>query len=198
MIQKHATPPRFGTMPLDDADDLFDLHPHTCADCGESFATSSRTATRCASCASLRSGQVGPATVQCPACGKEHQIPVLSPTKLCGPCRLDPVMTLAACRARLDAAQAESDAAWERQIADLAHADEKDRARYDAAVELRTTGALNGKTYPPALRSAAWHNALAAADGLSPLLAGYDRWQAAVVALEAAQTALAAVEEAIG
>ena len=177
-------------------DNLFALVDQTCADCGTAFSTSRRTA-RCALCASLRSGQVGAATVECPACGVEHQVPVLAPTKLCGPCRLDPLLTLAGAQARLDAAREAWLAVDERLQADYAHADTKLQARYDAAVTLRNHGTLGEQRYTPAQVDAAWSRALGRADSLSALLARYDAAQAAALALKAAQQAVRAVEEAI-
>lgn len=183
MIQHYAQPPLFGTEPITDDDDLFDLIEQTCTDCGATFSTSRR-ATRCALCASLRSGEVGPATVLCPGCGVEHQVPVLAPHKLCKCCTVDLEMTAGALRARLDAAQAAADEAWERMDADLAHADDSDRARYDAACE----------------RAAEWEAdrwarardaAIAKGDGLSPLLVARLRLDDAVLALDRAKAEVA-------
>jgi hypothetical protein len=190
----HATPPRFGTEPIEE-DDLFALIAQTCADCGATFEASRRSA-RCATCASLRTGQVGPATVRCPVCDLEHAVPLLSETKLCAPCRVDLVMTLASARARRENAQAAADAAWSRLDAALGHADDRDRDRYDAARTLAETGSLNGRSYTEAQRTAAWQRALERGDGLSALLAAWDAWGAAAAALDRARAAMAAVEEA--
>lgn len=179
----------------DDDDDLFALPEQTCADCGQKF-TSSRRAVRCALCASLRSGEVGAASVECPACGIQHGIPILSPTKLCGPCRIDPVMTLASCQARLSQARV----AWleldERLQADYAHADDALRTRFEAAVGLRLHGSIGDAHYTPAQIEAAWTKALAKPD-LGPLLVLYDRAQAALAAHTHAVEAVRAVEETI-
>lgn len=172
MIPQHATPPRFGTQPLEQ-DDLFALPPRTCQDCGEEFRTS-KPASRCATCASLRSGPVGPATVECPACGVEHQIPILSPTKFCGPCRTDLVMTKGAVEAELEAAHIRAGEAKITLTDALAHAAPADRARYDAAVEARASGIWQGKQYKPETIERLWATALAANDGLAALLAAHD------------------------
>ena len=183
-----------------DIDTLFDLIEHVCTDCAQPFRSSARAASYCALCASLRKGQVGPATVQCPACGLEHQVPVLAPHKLCRPCAADPELTAHALRARLEAAEAALDAATTRLDADLAHADAPDQARYEAAVEARGRGLWKGEARTPTFFAQQWAAAIARGDGLAPLLAArlaYDdagaQWQAAQ---RQAEAGLAEVERA--
>jgi hypothetical protein len=181
----------------EDIDDLFALRPQTCADCGATFETSRR-ASRCALCASLRSGQVGPATVVCPVCDLEHQIPILAPHKLCGPCRVDLVMTLASARARLEDAQAAADRLSARLDADAAHADDATRARFEAAVTMLVTGQYGGRQLTVEQVKAAWAKAKARGDDLAALLALYDAAAAAALKQQRAAAAAAAAEEACG
>ena len=157
-------------------DDLFALTTHVCADCGQSFATS-RGAKRCATCASLRTGAVGAATVVCPACQVEHQIPILAPTKLCQACRADPVMTRMTLESNLAYAQCHADEAWLKLDATLAHADPTDYARYDAACE-------KAAAWPSDRWQRARDAAIAKGDGLSPLLAARLAWDDAATALD--------------
>jgi hypothetical protein len=157
--------------PLDDGDDLFALTTHTCVDCGASFSTSRR-ATRCALCASLASGAVGPATVVCPGCDVTHQIAVLAPHKFCRDCAADLPATL-------DRLLAEADALSARLDADVAHADEATQARFSAAVQMLHTGELGGRGLSLEQVRAAWAKARAKGDDLSALLALYDAAQAA-------------------
>lgn len=184
-----------GILDDDEPDSLFDLIPQSCADCGQSFAASRR-ARWCALCAALRSGQVGPASVVCPGCGVAHQVPVLAPTKLCGPCRVDPALTLAGARAREEQARAAWLALDERLQADYAHADDALRTRFENAVTLRNHGTLGGQPYTPAQVQAAWTKALGRGDDLSALLALYDRATTAQQAATRAAEAVRAVEEA--
>lgn len=146
----------------EEQDNLFTLTRQTCADCGQTFEASRRSP-RCALCASLRTGQVGPAVVQCPACGLEHKVPVLAPHKLCACCLVDLEMTAGALRARLAAADAAYTDAVTRLDADLAHADERDQARYRAAL-------AQEDTWGPERFGRNVAAAIARGDGLSPLL----------------------------
>lgn len=147
---------------IDETDDLFTLTAQTCTDCGQPFE-SSRRSPRCALCASLRSGQVGAATVVCVACELEHQIPILAPTKLCGPCRLDPAITASSLRARLAAADAAYADTVARLDADLAHATATDVARYRAA--LSQEAAWGPERFGRNVQAA-----ITRGDGLAPLL----------------------------
>lgn len=195
MIQHYAQPPLFGTEPVTD-DDLFTLRDQTCADCGAIFSTSRR-ALRCATCASLRTGQVGAATVVCPVCDLEHQIPILKPHKLCLSCSADMTMTLASARNRYDDAVFDANALSTRLDADVAHADEATRARFEAAVGMLATGQLGGRQLTTDQVAAAWAKALTKQDDLSPLLDLYDRAAAAALAQLRAAEAVRAVEEAM-
>jgi hypothetical protein len=176
----------------DPTTELFTDRTLVCGGCGETFTTTNpRARERCALCnAGLK------VKVVCPVCDLEHAAPLLADTKLCGPCRVDLVMTLSSAHARLRDAQAAADAAHTRLGADLAHADDRDRDRYDAARTLAETGELNGRGYTEAQRAAAWQRALDRGDGLSALLAAWDAWSAAAAALDQARAAVAAVEEA--
>jgi len=199
MIAQHATPPRFGTTPIQEGDDLFSLREQTCADCGALFETS-RAAARCALCASLRSGQVGPATVLCPICGIEHQIPVLAPHKLCPVCVADPEL----CQANIAADLQRAEDAYTDTLIAIEHVandtTDADHERYNTAVEARRTGKIAGRQYSAAQIAASWARSLQAGDGLSPLLAAHDQREAARAELirvqEWASLARAAVEEA--
>ena len=192
----HATPPLFGTQPLDDADDLFDLIKQTCADCGQSFQ-SSRHAARCALCASLRGGQVGAATVQCPACGIEHQIPIMKPHNLCLSCSADMEMTLAYARNRYDDAVSNANALSARLDADVAHADDATRTRFEAAVTMLATGRLGDRQLTTEQVRAAWDKALTKDDELSVLLALYDAAAAAALTQQRAAEVVSAIEKAM-
>lgn len=191
----YAQPPLFGTEPVED-DDLFVLKTQTCTDCGETFKASRRSP-RCALCASLRSGQVGPATVQCPVCDLEHQIPILAPHKLCKCCSADMAMTLASARARLEDAQAAADRLSARLDADVAHADEATRARFEAAVVMLITGQFAGRQLSTEQVRAAWEKAKARGDDLAALLSLYDEAAAAALAQQRAAAAVRAAEEAM-
>ena len=196
MITQHATPPRFGTEPIEEQNDLFTLIDQTCADCGQAFQ-SSRKNKYCATCASLRTGQVGAATVECPACSIEHQIPILKPHKLCLSCSADMTMTLAMAQARYDDARAAFVERHERLMADYAHADEQLQTRYDAAVTLRNHGTLGDKQYTVEQARAAWAKALERGDDLAALLSQYDAATGAGDARQRSLEAVRAVEEAI-
>jgi hypothetical protein len=180
----------------EDIDSLFTLIAQTCADCGQPFEASRRTP-RCATCASLRTGQVGAATVVCPVCDIEHQIPILKPHKLCLSCSADMTMTLASARVRYDRAREAADALSVQLDADVAHADDATQARFAAAVALRITGRHGETTYTQTQVDAAWRRALEKGDTLSALLSLYDRAAAAALAVERAGAAMRAVEEAI-
>src|SRR5262245_2231246 len=187
----------FVQQPLDDdADDLFALQTHTCADCGASFQTSRRAA-RCATCASLRTGPVGAATVVCPVCGLEHQIPILKPHKLCLSCAADMPMTLASARVRFDDAKETADALSTRLDADTAHADEATQARFAAAVQMLITGRWGDKQLTTAQCRAKWDAAIAKGDDLGALLTLYDQAAAAALVQIRAAEAVRVVEEAI-
>lgn len=181
------------TLPAISQRDLFDLYDHTCADCGSLYQTSHRRSTYCALCASLRTGPVGAATVVCPGCQVKHNIPILAPTKLCGPCRIDLDITASALRCQLDAAQHSADTAYDRLSAALAHATPEARVRYDGACERCVEWSTER-----------WQRArdaaIAKGDDLSPLLAAQLAWAVAAVALDCARaevdSGLAAVEDA--
>ena len=183
MITQHATPPKFGTTPIEEGDDLFLLQGQTCADCGNAFLTS-QPASRCALCAALRSGQVGPATVLCSICGIEYQVPVLAPHKLCGVCAAD--LPLAASNIAADLQKAEN--AWNNAALflneALEDATEADRRRFDVAVAARETGKVAGRTYSAAQLAGSWARALVAGDGLSPLLAAHNALKEAAAAMK--------------
>jgi hypothetical protein len=176
---------------------MFALQAQTCADCGKAFSTS-QPAALCATCASLRAGPVGPATVQCPICGIEHQIPILSPSKLCGPCRVDPEL----CRANIAADVARAEAAWaeaaERLNTAVDVASEANVRRFNVAVAAKETGRMGGKHYTPAQMAQSWARALAAGDGLSVLLAAHEALQAAAAELTRVQTWAKQATEAVG
>lgn len=186
-----------GILEDDDGDDLFILHTQTCADCGVTFQTSRRNR-QCAICASLRTGQVGAATVVCPVCGVEHQVPILAPHKLCKDCGTDLELTKVDALSRLREAQEAASALSTRLDADVAHADEPTQARFQAAVALRQTGQLGAASYTQAQIDAAWARALTKGDALSALLDLYDRAQVAALAQIRAAEAVQAVEEAMG
>lgn len=176
-------------------DELFDQIAQTCQDCGASFS-SSRHGPHCATCLSLRNGLVGPATVVCPVCRAEHTIPVLAPSRLCDLCRVD----LARCRVNIaaDLEAAEKNCidvlVAMKQAADQATDQERDR--YNAALELRETCALNGRRYTPAQVERSWSRAMAAGDGLATLLMAHEARAAAEQQLGAARTwARSALEE---
>lgn len=156
-----------------DQDDLFVTRTLVCGGCGAEFTTTNpRAADRCAECnAGLK------VKVICPACRVETIIGLLADIKLCAPCQVDLVMTAGALRARLDAAQTAADAAWEHLGADLAHADDADRARYDAACEKAAEWASDRWVR-------ARDTAIAKGDGLSPLLAARAAWDDAATALD--------------
>lgn len=180
----------------DDEDELFQLHTQTCTDCGQAFSTSRR-APRCALCASLRTGQVGAATAICPACNIEHQVPILAPHKLCKDCGADLELTKVDVLSRLREAHDAADALSAQLDADVAHADEGTQARFTAAIALRQTGQLGEQQYTQQQVDAAWARALGKADDLAPLLALYDRAQAAALAQVRAGEAVRAVAEAM-
>jgi hypothetical protein len=161
----------------EEIDDLFTLTAQTCADCGEPFQ-SSRRAPRCALCSSLRTGQVGPATVQCPGCGVEHKIAILAPHKFCVTCG-DPATAYAKLQAVADELSARLDA-------DVAHADEQTRARFEAACAMLYTGRLGDRQLTTEQVRAAWQKAIDKGDDLSPLLVLYDRAAAAALAQQRA------------
>lgn len=107
-----ATPPRFGTQPLDDQDDLF---------------------------ASPRSGS-GPALtarIVCAVCEKPAQIPVLASGKLCDHCRRDLSATAAHVAETLRLAQARRNDAGETYEAEWAYADDTARDQLDRILAQR-------------------------------------------------------------
>lgn len=175
---------------LDATADLFTLQSNVCDRCGATFETGRRSRF-CALCAGPR------ATVQCPACDLTHEVPILAPHKLCLSCSADMEMTLASARVRFDQAKEQADALSVQLDADVAHADEKTRERFAAAVAARFTGQLGDRQLTTDQVSAAWAKALERGDDLSPLLDLYDRAQAAALAQLKAAEAVRAVEEAI-
>lgn len=180
-MTQYATPPRFGTQPIEEYDSglsqitladaladpaaLFDAPPPV------------RTPTR--------------ARVICLVCGNEARIPILRDGKVCDTC----LANLPGEQARIEAAL--DDATQRSFNADLdlhtllADAHEQTAARYQNAVALREVG-------DPRI-AAAWAKALAAGDGLSVLLAAHDTHIAAAQALNQlliqSQVALAEIEK---
>lgn len=153
--------------------DLFALPPRVCTDCGKAFQTS-RPSDRCALCSSLRTGLVGPATVECLVCGAAHQVAVLSPTKLCDLCRADLVMAESNVRADLGLVQDVRDACWEDWVELHGAATPEDQDRYSVASEARKTGMVRGKPVAPATIEKLWADATQKGDGLSTLLEQHD------------------------
>lgn len=185
---QYATPPRFGTQPLDEGDELFALRRQVCADCGQVFETS-RHSTRCATCRSLRAGLVGPCEVQCPACDTPHRVAVLAPHRLCPACMSDLDATAGRIQAAMQAAELAFEAAVERLTADYDHADVGDQQRYQAALAAR-------ETLPAATWSSAWQKAAEKGDGLSPLVLAKQNSDAAGELLERLRRAAAEIAHA--
>jgi hypothetical protein len=156
-----TTPPKFGTQALQEYDDLFDLKEYICADCRQPFQTS-RHSLRCAMCQSLRQGQVGPATVICPGCDREHRIPVLAPHRLCPSCAADLDATERHIKETLAAAELRFQNAIDAWTAAYAQADPCDQERYHVVEEARAANA-------PGF-AAKYQKALMKGDGLSALL----------------------------
>ena len=181
-----ATPPRFGTMPLEE-DDMFALRPQLCADCKKTFETS-RSSDRCALCSATRAGVVGPATVLCPVCGVEHQVAILSPSKLCEVCKTD--LVIAESNVRVDLENAESAYAAAliemERAATAATADEV--ARYAKACEARAARLLHVE--------ARWAKTITQGGALAALLVTHDAREVARQALDAARQVLREVEAA--
>lgn len=177
----------------DDQDDLFAERTLECQGCGASFTTTSpRASDRCVECkAGLK------VKVVCPVCDLIHAVALLAPHKLCLSCSADMTMTLASACVRLENAQAAADARSARLDADVAHADEKIRARFEAAVGMLTTGQLGDRQLTPKQVRAAWEKALAKGDDLSPLLALYDAAATAALTQQRASVAVRAAMEAM-
>ncbi len=157
--------------------DLFALPPRACVDCGKAFQTS-RPSDRCALCSSLRTGLVGPATVECVVCGMTHQVAVMSPTKLCELCRADLVIAESNIRADLGLAQQVHDAALEAEFTAAGCATEDDLTRFSRAVQARTSDAPQWQSR--------WAKSIEKDDGLTVLLRAYDVRRAVAQALSVA------------
>ncbi len=193
----NATPPKFGTAPIEEGDDLFDLKEYTCVDCKHPFQTSRHSA-RCAMCRSLRQGQVGPATVTCPVCELEHKVPVLAPHRLCSACASDLDATERHIRETLSTAEqalCNTVDAWD---AAYNQADPEDRARYHNVCDARV---WPGDAEYKASFARKYARALGKGDGLSALLRAKEACDAATEAVQSrlaawAERALAEVEAA--
>lgn len=185
----NATPPKFGTAPVEEGDEFFILRSLICVDCKQVFEAS-RHSLRCATCRSLRQGQVGPATVTCLVCDEEHQVPVLAPHRLCPTCAADLDATERHIRETLETAEQALTDAWEHWDADLAHSDDKER--YAKVCAARVEGAAGF--------AEKYARALAKGDGLSALLKQSEAVAALITATERtrawAERALEEVEAA--
>ena len=168
MIQ--ATPPKVGTQPLEEDDDLFVLRSLVCVDCRQPFE-SSRYSARCAMCRSLRQGQVGPAKVTCPACEVEHKVSILAPHKLCPKCAADLTATERHIRETLATAELRFQNALDAWNAAYAQATPEDQQRYHTVEEARAANA-------PGFQ-AKYRKALGKGDGLSALLRAKEQCDAA-------------------
>lgn len=157
----NATPPRFGAVPLEEDDDLFTLKTYVCVDCRQEFNTS-RHSIRCPMCNALRQGQVGPATVTCPVCDKEHGVHVLAPHRLCPACAANLDATERHIRETLATAELALEDAQDRWEATYAQADLSDQGRYHVVCEARAAASAGF--------AAKYQRALERGDGLSALL----------------------------
>lgn len=142
-MMQHATPPRFGTQPIDDEIDAFWAE---------------------------RPRRTPPATarITCAACDRPATIPVTAAGRLCDLCREDLELTLVDVLATWDRAVTALREATERFDADVAHADEQTQARYARVVAARQQafdGALSQASFQQR-----YSEALARGDALSALL----------------------------
>lgn len=140
----HATPPRFGTQPIDDEDEIdWDAPRRTAA-------------------------PPAMARITCAACGTAAGIPVTASGRLCPLCREDLDVTARRLQANIEQVNATWRAALERWDADYTQADEKDQARYQTVVDARGKvhdGQIKRESY-----EARYNEALARNDGLTALL----------------------------
>jgi hypothetical protein len=166
--QQYATPPRFGTQPIEGySSDLAQITlEDALADPAALFDTPppTRRATR--------------ALVQCLVCGLEARIPILRDGKVCDACLGDLPGQRAIIEATLNAATQRSFNAELDLHALLADAGEQTLTRYQNAVALREAG-------DPRI-AAAWAKALVGGDALAALLAAHDAQVSATAALSQA------------
>jgi hypothetical protein len=172
-MTQYATPPRFGTQPIEGySADLAQITlEDALADPAALFDTPPP----------MRRPIL--ALIQCRVCGKESRIPILADAKICASCSADLPATKTRIETALDAATDRSFNAELDLHALIADAGEQTLARYQNAVALREAN-------DPRI-AAAWAKALAAGDALAALLAAHD----AQVATTAALTRLLAHSE---
>lgn len=194
-MTQYATPPRFGTQPVEQASLLTLLEiTGTCHICGASFTTTDSDRhlcdthlVECINGAGIledddeidwdtpRRAAAPPAMarITCAACGTAASIPVTAGGRLCPLCREDLDTTAARIRANVEAINVTWRAALERWDADYAQADTRDQERYQAVVEAR------GKVHDGLIKEASYiqrfGEALARNDGLAALLGSEQR-----------------------
>lgn len=164
-MTQYATPPRFGTQPIEGySADLAQITlEDALADPAALFDTPPP----------VRRPTL--ATVQCHVCGNEARISILADAKICDACLGDLPATKARLESELDTATARSFNAELDLHALLADAGDQTLTRYQNAVALREAN-------DPRI-AVAWAKALAAGDGLAALLAAHDAQVSATAAL---------------
>jgi hypothetical protein len=186
-MNQYATPPRFGTQPVEQASLLTLLEITGTCRCGATFTTTDPDRrlcdlhlVECINGAGIledddeidwdRPTRTPPAMtrITCAACGTAASIPVTASGRLCDLCREDLGATARRLQANIDQINATWRAALERWDADYAHACEADQARYQAVVEAR------GKVHEGLIKEASYmgryREAIERNDGLTALL----------------------------
>lgn len=189
-MTQYATPPRFGTQPVEQASLLTLLEvTGTCRTCGASFTTTDPDRrlcdahlVECINGAGIledddedeidwdRPRRTPPPTarITCAACGLAATIPVAAAGRLCGLCREDLDATEARIRANVEAINATWQFALVAWDADYAQASEFDQQRYQNVVEAR--GKVHDGLIKEASYMARYREALERNDGLAALL----------------------------
>lgn len=119
------------------------------------------------------------ARITCRVCDRREDVPISSSGLLCALCRADLDATEQHIRETLTATEQTLGDAWARWDADLAHADEADRERYQKVSAAQKENA-------PGFAER-YRRALGKGDGLSVLLSSAERAQGAVRAMEYTQ-----------
>lgn len=193
----HATPPRFGTQPIEQTSLLTLLEiTGTCRICGETFSTTDQDRqlcdahlVECINGAGILEDDDGDeidwdtprrtaappamARITCAVCGTAAGIPITASGRLCPLCREDLDVTARRLQANIEQINATWRAALERWDADYTQADTRNQERYQAVVEARGKvhdGLIKRESY-----EARYNEALARNDGLTALLRAEQR-----------------------
>lgn len=113
--------------------------------------------------------------ITCAVCGLTSRIPIGQPGDICGPCRVDLVMTRQSVETTLEAARSRLHVLMSNFEAAVARESEDDQARWANVVAARVKVQAR-KVSAESFRSR-WVEALAANDGLARILAAHEAYE---------------------